>query len=288
MNMTTQPHPFVYLNGEFIPFADARVPITDRGFLFADSVYEVIPVYNGQPFRVVDHLERLYRSLAAIRLTLTMNISQWQSVLTDLVNKNGGGNQAVYLQVTRGVMPTRQHTFSDNLQPTTLAMSMPLPTTSIDTLRQGVSAIVLPDCRWAHCSIKSTALLPNVLLNQQANDANASEAILVRDGIVTEGTSSNVFIVKDNVIMTPMKSDCILGGITRDVVIEVAKQHQIPIQETTVTEAQLTTADEIWLTSSTREVRPVTTLDNRPVGTGKTGPMWQQIIELYQAHKQSV
>ncbi|MCD6055939.1 MAG: D-amino-acid transaminase [Gammaproteobacteria bacterium] len=288
MSHDETPYPIVYLNGEFISHEKAFISITDRGFLFGDGVYEVIPVFQGQLFRLEEHLHRLYQSLSAIRLSSTLSSTQWSTLLKDLVKQNGSGNQAVYVQITRGPTAVRKHLFPLHPKPTLLALSMPLQNHSVEALRKGASAIVLPDCRWTRCSIKAITLLPNVLLGQEAFDAGADEAILIREGHVTEGTISNVFIVKDNTIYTPPKSPYLLGGITRDLVIELAHSHGLTLKEEPISEARLYQADEIWLTSSGREIRPVISLDQKPVGSASAGPVWEKIISLYQDYKRRI
>ena len=257
----------VYLNGKFIPAADASISPLDRGFIFADGVYEVIPVYNGHFFRLADHLHRLDHSLAGIRLAQTLDHTKWKEMLAELVEKNGGGDQSVYIQITRGVAP-RDHAFPDNTSPTIFAMATPLKPISPEILQHGVAAISVEDIRWKYCHIKSIALLPNILLRQQAIDKGAIEAILIRDGKVTEGAASNVFIVTANRILTPPKGPYLLPGITRDVVLELANDHGIEALEADISLNDLQTADEIWLTSSTREIIPVTFLDGNPVQAG--------------------
>ncbi len=277
----------VYLNGEFLPQDQAFVPVMDRGFVFGDGVYEVIPVYGGRLFRLSEHLERLDNSLTGIRLHNPMSHAQWADILNRLVDKNGGGEQSVYLQITRGHAP-RDHAFPANVQPTVFISSSPLKPVAKPLLQNGVAAITLEDIRWKHCHIKAIALLPNILLRQQAIDAGAQEAILIRDDVVTEGAASNVFIVKDSVIKTPTKGPFLLPGITRDLILELATANGLANQECTFSAEELAAADEIWLSSSTKEVLPVTKLDDKPVGNGQPGPVWQQIQTLYQAYKQAL
>ena len=277
----------VFLNGKFLPQDQAFVPVMDRGFVFGDGVYEVIPVYGGRLFRLNEHLQRLDNSLAGIRLINPMSPIEWAEILKRLVKDNGGGEQSVYLQVTRGHAP-RDHAFPATTHPTVFISSSPLKPVSPEQLQKGVAAISLEDIRWKYCHIKAIALLPNILLRQQAIDAGAQEAILIRDGVVTEGAASNVFIVKNGVIKTPSKGPFLLPGITRDLVLELAAANGLVSDEGSFDLAALEQADEIWLSSSTREVLPVTRLDNNPVGTGQPGPVWQQIQKLYQAYKQAL
>lgn len=275
----------IYLNGQFLPDDQPCISPLDRGFIFGDGVYEVIPVYNGHLFRIHEHLQRLDDSLSAVGIKLELDHSQWQLILNELVSKNGGGNQSVYLQITRGVAP-RDHAFPIATQPTVFVMSHPLKPVADEIRQHGVRAVTLEDIRWKYCHIKTIALLPNILLRQQALDSGAVEAILIRDGEITEGAASNLFIVHQGVVKTPPKGPLLLPGITRDLVLELAQQQQIPCAETTITLAELQQADEIWLTSSTKEILPVTHLDNQAIANGKPGPVWQQMITIYQDYKQ--
>ncbi len=275
----------VYLDGRFLPADEAKVSVFDRGFLLGDGVYEVIPVYNGHCFQLTGHLARLERSLAGVRMVNPLDLAAWQTMIETLVAKNGGGDQSVYLQVTRGVAP-RDHVFPVGVTPTVFVMSNPLVPVPETYKTVGISAITLPDIRWQNCDIKAITLLPNSLLRQQAQDQGAQEAILIRDGHMTEGAASNVFIVKEGQIFTSPKNEEVLPGITRELVIVLAKQGGIRCLEGEVSEARLRAADEIWVTSSTKEVLPVTKLDDVSVGTGKPGSVWQQMDALYQQYKQ--
>jgi Branched-chain amino acid aminotransferase/4-amino-4-deoxychorismate lyase len=275
----------VYLNGSFLPVHEARVSVMDRGFLFGDGVYEVIPVYGGRAFRLEHHLQRLGLSLQGIRIGNPLDQAQWSDILTALIRQNGGGDQSLYLQVTRGVAPRRDHAFPAGVQPTVFAMSTPL-TEPEAAVQSGISAVTVTDIRWQLCNIKAITLLPNVLMRQQAIDAGAAEAILLRDGNATEGSASNVFIVRDGVVLTPPKSNLLLPGITRDLAVELCHANHIPCREADISAAQLRSADEVWVTSSTREVVPVTQLDGQPIGNGRPGPLWQRVSALYSAYKQ--
>ena len=271
-----------YFDGEFGPLEDIRISPLDRGFMFGDGVYEVIPVYAGRLFRAGAHLDRLERSLAEIRIEDPLGRAGWSALLEGLVERNGGGHQAVYLQVTRGAAP-RDHAFPGGVAPTVFAMSR---VTGVDSDTSPLQAVTRPDIRWTRCDIKSVALLPHVLMRQEAQDAGASEAIMIRDGLVTEGTSSNVFVVLGDSVHTPAKSTHILGGVTRDLLLELAVEAGIDCREEPVTEAQLRSAREIWVTSSTKEVVPVTRLDGEAVGEGVPGPLWQRVHGLYQDFKE--
>ncbi len=284
----TDPKGICYLNGEYLPLAKACVSVLDRGFLFGDGVYEVIPVYAGKLFRLAQHLERLERSLRAIRLTVPTNRGEWTSLLETLVEHNGGGDLSVYLQVTRGSAPQRDHLFPDHAQATLFAMATPLVEPDPALLATGIAAITVDDIRWRHCHIKAITLLPNLLLRQQAQDAGAGEALLVRDGLVTEGSASNLFMVLDNVLVTPPKTHLILGGITRDLVVELAQANALPCSERLIPERELIQAQELWVTSSIREIMPLVTLNQKPVGDGIAGPVWYKMQGLYSAFKRSL
>ncbi len=278
----------VYLNGEFLPLQQARISVMDRGFLFGDSIYEVIPAYTGRLFRLPHHLERLNNSLQGIRMQNPMNDGEWSSMLERLVAQNPQQDQSVYLQVTRGAAEQRDHTIPDALDATVFAMASPMHDPDPALARDGTSAITLDDIRWRLCNIKSTALLANVLLKQQAKDSGAIESILIRDGNAMEGAASNLFIVSAGELITPPKSNFLLPGITRDLILELAVKHTLPHSERNITEAELRSADEIWLTSSTKEIMPVTTLDHTPVGSGRPGPVYQQMSQLYADYKERI
>ena len=273
----------VYLNGRFIPLEQATVSVLDRGFNFADGVYEIIPVFSGRLFRLPEHLARLDNSLSGISLSLEYDGRKWRSVLDELLNLNRvSGDSTVYIQVTRGAAE-RNHFYQSGYTPTVFAMCKPLSGLDVG---MGISAILHEDIRWEYCHIKSVALLPNVLLKQYARDKDGShEAILSRDGYVTEGAASNVFIVLDNTVRTPPKSNRLLPGITRDLVVELIGKSGDPCLEVPVAEKELLQADEIWITSSTLGIAPVVRLDGQPVGDGKPGPVWRDTNDRYQAFK---
>ncbi|VAX14694.1 D-alanine aminotransferase [hydrothermal vent metagenome] len=279
-----------YLNGDYQPLEQAKVSVLDRGFIFGDGVYEVIPAYGGHLFRLQQHLQRLDNSLKAIKLTNPLSNPQWQNMLQMLVEKNqdqNNGDQSIYLQLTRGVAK-RDHSFPQNTPATVFAMSNPLPTADMEKMQAGVAAITLDDIRWRYCHIKTIALLPNILLKQEAIEKHASEAILVREGLVTEGSSSNLFIVNRGVIKTPVKSEQLLPGVTRDLIVELAQKNGLACEQTTISETELLAADEVWLSSSTREILPVTRLNEKMVGEGTAGPLWRKMIKIYQTYKQQL
>lgn len=274
----------VYLNGTFLPPAQAQVSAFDRGFVFGDGVYEVIPVFGGRLFRLPHHLTRLDNSLREIRMTNPLPAAEWQRVFERLVEIQGGGELSIYLQVTRGVAP-RDHAFPPNLTPTVFAYATPLKYPPAEQVERGIAAITAPDIRWLRCDIKAIALLPNAMLRSQAFDANAAEAVLLRDGFMTEGAASNIFVVRGGRLMTPPKGPLILPGVTRDLVLELARAHGVPCAEAAVSESALRSADEIWMTSSTKEILAITRLDGKPVGNGKPGPLHARLLALYKEYK---
>ncbi len=274
-----------YLDGQYLPLAQARVPVLDRGYLFADGVYEVMPVYAGRIFALDAHLDRLDFSLNAIQLPNPLARDAWREMLNNLVSRNGGGEQMLYLQVSRGVQPKRSFGLPDKPAPCVLAFCQPLPPVTDTIKTKGVSVITREDTRWLNCHIKAIALLGAVLLSHEAVQAGCNEVILLRDGNLTEGGSSNVFVIKRGVVTTPPKSRMILAGITRDLVIESLRSAGTSLEERAIPESELRQADEIWITSSTREIYPVTVLDGKPVGDGQAGPLWAKAFELFQARK---
>lgn len=278
--------PLVYLNGKFLPPEEAKVSAFDRGFIFGDGVYEVIPVFDGRLFRLVAHLRRLAASLREIRLPNPLTDAQWLDVFLNLIRAAGPGDHSIYLQVTRGVAP-RDHAFPANTVPTVFAYIQPLKYPSAEQVAHGVAAITLTDIRWSRCDIKAIALLANALARSQALEAGAAEAILIRDGFVTEGAASNVFIVKDGRLLTPPKGPFILPGVTRDLVLELARDHRIAADEAPVSEAALRSAEEIFITSSTKEILAITRLNGQPVGDGRPGRVYRRLLELYREYKQA-
>ena len=274
----------VYLNGRFLPPDQATVSVFDRGFIFGDGVYEVIPVFGGRLFRLPHHLSRLDASLAAIRLRNPHTEQEWKTIFTRLLQQDGKGDQSIYLQITRGVAP-RDHAFPPHATPTVFAYAQPLKYSPPEQLAQGVAAVTTTDIRWQRCDIKAIALLANALLRQQAIDQGAVEAILIRDGVVTEGAASNIFVVKNDRLATPPKGPFILPGITRDLVVEIARAHGTTCDELPIKTDLLQSADEVWLTSSTKEILPITRIDDKPVGSGKPGPLHAKMFALYKEYK---
>ena len=275
----------VYLNGEFMPIEEARIPVLDRGFIFGDGVYEVIPVYSRRPFRLAEHLRRLQYSLDKVRIANPHSDAEWGRLANEIIQRNAGDDQSVYLQVTRGDAK-RDHAFPKGVKPTVFMMSTPLVTPAPALVESGVACITAQDYRWLNCDVKSVSLLGNCLLRQLSADVGAAETILFRDGQLTEASASNVFAVKDGVLLTPPKNNLVLPGITYDVVLEIARAREFQVEVRAVTEAEVRSADEIWVTSSTKEVLAVTTLDGKPVGDGKPGPLFRRMHALYQQFKQ--
>jgi D-alanine transaminase len=277
------PHPTCWLDGELLPLAEARISPLDRGFLFADGVYEVIPVHRGRPFRLRQHLERLDRSLAAIRLANPQPASGWADILGRVAAAAGEPEMLLYLQVTRGAEHGRSHLLPADVRPTVFAFASPFPAPAQRTLEQGLAAVTLEDTRWARCDIKSVALLANVLLRQEAADRGADEALLVRDGLLLEGSSSSVFLCIGGTLVTPPNDHRILPGTSRDAVIELAKGW-LPAQVCPLEAREIESCDELWIASAGRGVLPVTRVDGAPVGTGRPGPLWQEMYGRLQRH----
>ena len=277
----------IYLNGEFMPIAEARVPVLDRGFIFGDGVYEVIPVYSRCPFRLREHLKRLQHSLNGIRLTNPHSEDEWVRLISELVERNAEEDQSLYLHITRGVA-RRDHAFPPDAAPTVFMMSNPLVTSTPELVASGVAVMSAVDNRWLRCDIKAISLLPNVLLRQMAVDAGAAETLLLRDGFLTEGAASNIFVVRENVLLAPPKDNLMLPGITYDVILELATAASIKTEVRRISEEEVRTAQELWLTSSTKEVLAITHLDGMPVADGRPGPVFHQMYRLYQNYKNTV
>jgi D-alanine transaminase len=277
----------VFLNGRFIPIDEARVPVLDRGFIFGDGVYELVPVYSRVPFRLEEHLERLERSLSQTRIRNPYSREEWRDIIGQLVAKQPYEDQGVYFQVTRGVA-RRDHAFPQDTTPTVFIMANPLVNPTREAIERGAEAVSAHDNRWQRCDIKSISLIGNVLLRQLSADAGAVETILFRDGCLTEASASNVFVVRGGVIQGPPKSNLILPGITYDVVLELAHSAQLPVEIRSLTEAETRTADEIWVTSSSKEVLAIVKLDGKSVGEGRPGPMFRRMYQLYQDFKRTV
>lgn len=271
----------VFLNGDYLPVEQANVSVMDRGFLFGDGIYEVIPVYHGCLFRFDEHLERLENSLKLTRIENPYSRNAWRDIMLPLIDVTK--DQYVYFQVTRGTAEKRDHAFPAGVKPTVFMMCNDIA--PFNGKEDGVKAISLDDNRWSACNIKAIALLGNILLRQQAVEHDCAEAILVREGYITEGSASNVFAVIDGILITPPKSSFILAGITRDVILELAAANNIPCAEDVISLDALKTASEIWFASSTREILPVVELDGQIVANGKVGQLWHIMNDLLQAYK---
>ncbi len=279
--------PIAHFNGQLMPLDQVRISPLDRGFIFGDGVYEVIPVYNGAMLRGREHFERLQRSMDEIGLANPHGVDEWLR-LTESLLQHHPGNQSVYIQVTRGAPEKRDHVVPKGLTPTVFMMCYPLASPSREQVEGGVKCVTARDFRWEKCHIKSTSLLGNVLARQISADAGATETILLRDGMLTEASASNVFVVKDGVVAAPPRDNLILLGITYDLLVRLAAEGLLKLEIRPITEAQLRSADEVWLSSSTKEVLAVTTLDGKPVGTGKPGPLFRRMHQLFQEHKAQV
>ncbi|MBX6318434.1 D-amino acid aminotransferase [Pigmentiphaga sp.] len=272
--------PLVYLNGEFTPLSQAKISVLDRGFIFGDGIYEVVPVYGRKPFRMAQHLARLARSLDAIRIPNPHTAEQWQALVARLVETLDAQDQFVYLQVTRGVAK-RDHAFPRNISPTVFGMTSPFARPSAELRESGVKAVTMPDERWLHCHIKSTSLLGNVLARQYAVDRDATEVVMFRDGFLSEGSSSNIWVVKDGRLLAPQKNHLILEGIRYGFIEEMASAKGIPLEMRPVSKAEVQAADELMLSSATKEILPIVSLDGQPVGAGRPGPVYARLRQGY-------
>lgn len=277
----------VYLNGEFLPAEEARIPVLDRGFIFGDGVYEVIPSYSGRPFRLKQHLLRLDNSLSGIKLVNPLTIARWSALVRRIVGLHRWQDQAIYLQVTRGVAK-RDHAFPSTTIPTVFMMASQLSPPDQALVSRGCACVSAIDNRWLRCDIKSTSLLGNVLMRQRAAESGCLECIMFRDGYLSEASSSNVFVVHRGVISTPPNNHLVLPGTTNDVVMELARIAKIALTRREISLDEVRAADEIWVTSATKEVLAVTQLDGKPVGKGKPGPVFKRIYALYQSYKRNV
>ena len=276
--------PIVYLNGNFVPLSGAQVSVLDRGFIYGDGVYELIPVYGRKPFRMTPHLRRLQRSLDGIGLANPHTEAQWEALVRDLIARTPYPDQGIYFQVTRGVAK-RDHTFPKGVAPTVFMMSNPLATPSREQVEGGVAVVTADDNRWHRCDLKTISLLGNVLMRQLAADAGALEAVMFRDGFLTEASASNVLIVKDGTIVVPPKDNLILPGVTFDATMEFAQAAGIPLVVRPVSRAEAMAADEMWLSSSTKEVLAITTVDGKPFAGGKPGPVFRRMWDIFQTQK---
>jgi D-alanine transaminase len=277
----------VFLNGSFLPIEEAKVPVLDRGFIFGDGVYELVPVYSRVPFRLDEHLARLERSLGEVRIRNPYSRAQWREFIFRLIDAQAFEDQGIYFQVTRGVAK-RDHAFPKNAEPTVFMMSNPLVNPPAEQVQKGAIAVSAADNRWLRCDIKSISLIGNCLLRQLSAEIGGAETILFRDGKLTEASASNVFIVTQGIIVSPAKDNLILPGITYDVIAELARANGLPLEFRDVTEAQVRAADEVWVTSSSKEVLAIVELDGRNIADGKPGPVFRRMHQLYQEFKQKV
>ena len=278
----------IYLNGEFLPRDEAKVSVMDRGFLFGDGVYEVIPVYSRRPFRLAQHLKRLGNTLSGVRLANPHSDAQWTDLINRVINQADSADQQIYLQVTRGADTKRAHAFPAKVTPTVMIMSEPLLPPLPADCEQGVAAVSATDNRWLRCDLKVTSLLANCLLRQMAVDAGCAETLLLRDGYLSEGAASNIFLVKDGVLLAPQQNHLMLPGVTYDVVLELAASNGLEHRVRDIAAAELRAADEVWLTSSTREVLAIVELDGVAVGDARPGPVYRRMYGWYQDFKHEV
>jgi D-alanine transaminase len=277
-------NPIAHFNGKLLPIDQIHISPLDRGFIFGDGVYEVVPAYGGVMLGAREHFERLQRSMDEIQLRNPHTVDEWIS-LAEALLEHHPGNQSVYIQVTRGAPKKRDHAIPTDLEPTVFMMCYPLASPSREAVEKGVACVTARDFRWEKCHIKSTSLLGNVLARQISAQTGATETILLRDGYVTEASASNVFVVKNGVVAAAPQDNLILLGITYQLLVRLAKEGAVKLEIRPIPEAELRSADEVWLSSSTKEVLAVTTVDGKPVGSGKPGPLFKRMHALYQEHK---
>ena len=274
----------VYLNGEFLPITQAKVSVLDRGFIYGDGVYEVVPVYGRRPFRMAQHLARLQHSLDGVRMRNPHDDVRWQALIGELIARQRFDDQAVYLQVTRGVAK-RDHAFPASVAPTVFMMSNPLTVPGREQVERGVAVVTAVDNRWQRCDLKTTSLLGNVLMRQLAADADAAETVMFRDGMLTEASASNVLIVRDGTVLAPPKDNMILPGITYDAALEFTRAAGVPLEVRPITREETLGAAEMWLSSSTKEVLAVTRVDGAPFAGGVPGPVFLRVHAAFQRAK---
>ena len=270
----------VYLNGELLPVRDAKISVLDRGFIFGDGIYDVVPAYNGKPLRMDAHLARLERSMVSIGISCALERADWERIVLDLIARSNLGDCIVYLQVTRGVAK-RDHAFPQGIEPTVFAMVSPFKRPDAASREQGLSAAGIPDERWLRCDIKSVSLLGNVLARQRAIDIGVDDVLQFRDGFLTEGSAANVWVVKNGVLMAPQRGRLILEGIRYGLIEELARQCDVPFQERPISEAEVAEADELLLTSASKEILPITRYNDQPVGDGRPGPVYARLRAAY-------
>ncbi|MGQ3887725.1 D-amino acid aminotransferase [Legionella sp. CNM-1927-20] len=270
----------VYLNGKYCPANEAKISIFDRSVLFGDAIYEVIPVYNSKPYFLDLHLERLRANLKKLKINLPFY--NWNAIFLELIQYNGGGNLQLYVQITRGNQGSRKHDIPQNISPTCFAFTLHNPYPTLEEKRRGLHAKLLEDIRWLRCDIKTTSLIGNILLNEEALSAGANVALLARDGFLTEGSATNFFIVdKQGIIKTPPLSNLCLPGITRHIIIELITKLKLPFIEGPIPVEAVFKASEVWVTSTTKEIYPITIIDGIPVGNTSSS-YWVQLHNEYQ------
>ena len=275
--------PIVFLNGEFGPLSEAKISVLDRGFIFGDGIYEVVPVYHRKPFRMAQHLARLERSLAKIKIQQPYSLAQWEKLVQDLIDRSPETTCMVYLQITRGVAK-RDHAYPvPAVTPTVFGMVAPMSRPSAAARQQGVRVISIADERWLHCDIKSVSLLGNVLAKQAAVDAGVDEVIQFRDGNLTEASSCNIWVVKSGKLIAPLKDHLVLEGIRYGLLEELCKEVGIPFELRVVKRAEVESADELMLSSATKEILPIVELDGKPVGKGQPGDIYKRLSAAYDA-----
>jgi D-alanine transaminase len=270
----------VYVNGEYVRLGDAKISVLDRGFIFGDGIYEVVPAYNGKPFRMKEHLARLERSLGAIRIDTGKSTADWEQLVHDMLKRSGLGDCMVYLQVTRGVAK-RDHGFPQDCEPTVFCMVSPFKRPDAHKREDGLSVVSMPDLRWLHCEIKSVSLLGNVLAKQHAVDAGVDEVVQFRDGHLSEGSSCNIWVVKDGVLLAPVRDHFILEGIRYAFLEQLAAKAGVKFESRPISREEVEQADELMLSSATKEVLPITRYDGKPVGSGKPGPVYAKLRAGY-------
>jgi len=276
------PDAIAYLNGRYVRLGDAQISVLDRGFIFGDGIYDVVPAYAGRPFRMAEHLARLERSMAAVGLNNPMNRAGWEDIIHSLIERSGLGDCMVYMQVTRGVA-RRDHGFPAGIEPTVFCMVSPFTRPGPQQRETGLSAIGIPDLRWLRCDIKAISLLGNVLAHQSAIEARVDDVIQFRDGRLTEASAANIWVVRDGVLLAPERDQCILEGIRYGLMEELARECAVPFQARAISADEVATADEIMLTSATKEVLPVTRYNHQPVGDGRPGPVYARLRTAYDA-----
>ncbi len=277
----------VFLNGEFMPIEDAKVPVLDRGFIFGDGIYELVPVYSRAPFRLEGHLARMERSLSAVGIRNPYSRAEWVTLIGQMIDRQPFDDQGVYWQITRGVAK-RDHAFPKDARPTVFMMSNPLVNPSRAVIENGAAAVTAPDFRWHRCDLKTISLIGNCMLRQLSAEEGAIETIMFRDGKLTEASASNAYIVKNGVIATPPKTELILPGITLEVVFDIVERGRMALEVRDISAAEVRSADEVWVTSSSKEIVAIVTLDGKPVGSGKPGPVFRRAWQLYQDFKNEV